>query len=239
MFSAQSTNSVCGQVVGLPLAAPPCGAFSLARLKPGGPRPVRTPQFPDGLPGLLPDQLRELTVSRELHEFARELLSLVSMRGGVVLVENPASSLTWKTRGAEAWTRQFTPYLACLECCTASARYTLNFAKLATPPCLKLLSSQVSIWTPKATSVQVHIMPGQQEAGSRAIASITRAATLKLPAFVTDDDMLADLAQGPDSEIGSGVLCVPPAATPSQPLAQAGLLTAEPVAVSSRMPSPG
>ena len=106
-----------------------------------------------------------------------------------------------------------------------SARHTLNFAKLATPPCLKLLSSQVSIWTPKATSVQVHIMPGQQEAGSRAIASITRAATLKLPAFVTDDDMLVDLAQGPDSEIGSGALCVPPAATPSQPLAQAGLLT--------------
>ena len=100
------------------LAAPPCGAFSLARLKPGGPRPVRNPQFPDGLPGLRPDQLRELTVSRKLHVFACELLSLVSMRGGIILFENPTSRLTWKTQGAEAWMRQFTPYLANVAACS-------------------------------------------------------------------------------------------------------------------------
>ena len=45
------------------LAAPPCGAFSLSRLKPGGPPPVRTPEFPDGLSGLRPDQVSELQLS--------------------------------------------------------------------------------------------------------------------------------------------------------------------------------
>ena len=104
MFSAQNTNSVCASFVrqvSLDLLWP------LHRVEPF-PRPVRTPQFPDGLPQLLPDQLRELTISRELREFARELLSLVAMRGGVILFENPASSLTWEARGAEAWMRQFT-----------------------------------------------------------------------------------------------------------------------------------
>ena len=86
----------------MPCFRTPCGAFSLARLKPGGPRPVRNPQFPDGPPGLRPNQIRELTVFRELHEFARELLSLVSMRGGKILFENPTTSLTRKTQGAEA-----------------------------------------------------------------------------------------------------------------------------------------
>ena len=46
----------------------------------------------------------------------RELLSL-SMRGGIILFENPTSSLTWKTQGAEAWMRQFTPYLASVAAC--------------------------------------------------------------------------------------------------------------------------
>ena len=59
--SKQRLRQLCASgIVGLALAAPPCGAFSLARLKPGGPRPVRAPQFPDGLPGLLPDSSASL-----------------------------------------------------------------------------------------------------------------------------------------------------------------------------------
>ena len=56
----QRLRKVCASgIVGLALAAPPCGAFSLVRLKPGGPRPVRSPQFPDGLPpaGAAPSSL--------------------------------------------------------------------------------------------------------------------------------------------------------------------------------------
>ena len=97
---------------------------SLARLKPGGPQAIRTPEHPDGLPSLSASQVRELTVLRELREFSRELLSLVAMRGGMILFENPVSSLTWKTRGASAWTRgwreltrPFTPYLAQVAAC--------------------------------------------------------------------------------------------------------------------------
>ena len=34
------------------LAGPPCGDFSRAKLRPGGPKPLRTPEFPFGVPGL-------------------------------------------------------------------------------------------------------------------------------------------------------------------------------------------
>ena len=45
------------------------------------------------------------------------LLALVSLRGGIILFENPTSSLTWKTQGSDAWMRQFTPYLASVAAC--------------------------------------------------------------------------------------------------------------------------
>ena len=141
----QRLRKLCASgIVGLALAAPPCGAFSLVRLKPGGPRPVRTPQFPDGLPQLLPDQLRELTISRELREFVCELLSLVAMRGGVILFENPASSLTWKTRGAEAWMRQFTPYLANVAACAHGMDAFKNWLFRSNHPDVQRLASSCS-----------------------------------------------------------------------------------------------
>ena len=39
-------------LVGAMIAAPPCSSFSRARLRLGGPRPVRTPEHPAGLPHL-------------------------------------------------------------------------------------------------------------------------------------------------------------------------------------------
>ena len=39
------------------------------------------------------------------------------MRGGIILFENPTSSLTWKVKGSDAWMRQFTPYLASVAAC--------------------------------------------------------------------------------------------------------------------------
>ena len=82
-------------LVGACCAAPPCSAFSRARLLKSGPPPVRTPSFPLGLPNLSPQQQRELHMSALLHQRTRHLLSLVAARGGLIFLENPASSLLW------------------------------------------------------------------------------------------------------------------------------------------------
>ena len=146
----QRLRKLCASgVVGLALAAPPCGAFSLARLRPGGPRPVRTPEFPDGLSGLRSDQVRELQISKELHDLARELLALVSMRGGIILFENPTSSLTWKTQGSDAWMRQFTPYLASVAACAHGMNAFKSWLFCCNHPDVMLLASVCS--HPKGT----------------------------------------------------------------------------------------
>ena len=67
--------------------------FSRARLRPGGPRPVRTLEYPTGIP--TPSQQAELELSSTLHSRTRTFLACVASRGGFILLENPSSSLLW------------------------------------------------------------------------------------------------------------------------------------------------
>ena len=72
----QLLRQLCASgVVGAAVAAPPCAAFSRARLRPGGPKPVRTPCAFDGLPHLDSAQQHELDTSEAMHERSRELLA--------------------------------------------------------------------------------------------------------------------------------------------------------------------
>ena len=49
-------------IVGAAAAAPPCASFSRARLRPGGPLPVRTVRHPTGIPAPTPAKLRTVRV---------------------------------------------------------------------------------------------------------------------------------------------------------------------------------
>ena len=84
-------RNVCAEsgTVGAAAAAPPCASFSRARLRPGGPPPVRTVQYPTGIPSPTPAQSAELSVSSSLRSRARHFLSLVAARGGLILLKNP------------------------------------------------------------------------------------------------------------------------------------------------------
>ena len=90
-------------IVGAASAAPPCASFSRARLQPGGPLPVRTARHPTGIPAPTLAQSSELSVSSSLHSRARHVLSLVGAHGGLILLENPASSLLWLDLSVRAW----------------------------------------------------------------------------------------------------------------------------------------
>ena len=105
-------------VVGAAVAAPPCASFSRARLRPGGPKPVRTPRAFDGLPRLDPAQQHELDTSEAMRERSRELLALVASRGGAVVLENPSSSLTWLSPRMTSWVSACAPVLTNVAACT-------------------------------------------------------------------------------------------------------------------------
>ena len=110
-------------LVGACCAAPPCSAYSRARLMKSGPPPVRTPSFPLGLPNLSAQQQRELHMSALLHQRTRHLLSLVAARGGLIFLENPASSLLWLDPEVMAWVRAFAPFGASVACCAHGLDY--------------------------------------------------------------------------------------------------------------------
>ena len=99
-----SSSLACSGIVGAAAAAPPCAPFSRARLRPGGPKPVRTPEFPTGIPDPSPAQQSELATSALLHERARHFLSLVAARGGLIILENrPPASSGWTPLSARGW----------------------------------------------------------------------------------------------------------------------------------------
>ena len=99
----------CSGIVGAVAAAPPCAPFSRARLRPGGPKPVRTPDFPTGIPDPSPAQQSELAL---LHERARHFLSLVAAHGGLIILENPSSSILWLDPAVRSWLAVHAPYCA-------------------------------------------------------------------------------------------------------------------------------
>ena len=112
-------------LIGAAVAGPPCSAFSRARLRPGGPKPVRTVAHPEGIPDPDPRQADELTKSALLHERARALLQLVASRGGLVVLENPTSSFTWSSAAMTSWVRNTAPTLVQVAGCA----HGMNAAK--------------------------------------------------------------------------------------------------------------
>ena len=105
-------------VVGAALAAPICGEFSILKLKPGGPPPVRTPRCLHGLPENDLDQSRRVQDSFLLHDRAREILSRVSAGHGLILFENPVTSMTFQDPVMLRWLASEAPFAAQVAACS-------------------------------------------------------------------------------------------------------------------------
>ena len=86
--------------------APPCGTCSRARGIPvrlpngryiPGPKPLRSDEFPDGVPGLSPAEQTRVNSANALYAFVtRVSLECIALKK-VVCIENPRSSIYWRT----------------------------------------------------------------------------------------------------------------------------------------------
>ena len=128
-------------LVGACCAAPPCSAYSRARLAKSGPPPVRTPSFPLGLADLSPRQQRELNMSSLLHQRTRNLLSLVATRGGIIFLENPSTSLLWLDPQVMAWVRAFAPFGASVASCAHGLDHKKSWLFWSNRPSVAALAS--------------------------------------------------------------------------------------------------
>ena len=116
----QTTLRVClcdSGLVGAALAAPYCCKHSMATLMRPGPRPVRTPQFLQGLPSNSIHQQLNLQESATVHDRARLLLSAVCCQNGLVILENPAASITWLDPFMWQWIFCIAPFVTHASTC--------------------------------------------------------------------------------------------------------------------------
>ena len=104
-------------MIGAALAAPYCSKHSRATLRPPGPAPVRTPEFIDGLPSNSPLQQLAVEESAAIHDRSRILLSEVDKKGGLAILENPATSMTWDDPLMVQWVHTVAPFAAQASAC--------------------------------------------------------------------------------------------------------------------------
>jgi len=104
-------------LIGAALAAPYCSKHSKATLKSPGPAPVRTPDFIDGLPSNSPQQQLAVEESAAIHDRSRALLSEVDQHGGLVILENPATSMTFDDPLMVQWIQTVAPFAAQASAC--------------------------------------------------------------------------------------------------------------------------
>ena len=103
----------CPYLVGVWLA-PPCGTASLARLIPlfddygnelPAPQPLRSLQWPEGVPGLTGLDLHRVNQANLLYTFTADVCEEASGRQVLVGCENPRNSLFWVTKAGQRITK--------------------------------------------------------------------------------------------------------------------------------------
>ena len=81
--------------------APPCGSAARCReirRKDGpDPKPLRSDQYPDGIPGLAPGDQQRVDSANQLYEFVAEYVLELAIQGVDFVIENPTNSLFWST----------------------------------------------------------------------------------------------------------------------------------------------
>ena len=82
-------------------AAIPCGTASKAReirlsKSHHGPKPLRSYEFPEGLPNLSPRDQERVKKANEIYDAVSDLLQLALDRGCLIAVENPRGSYVWE-----------------------------------------------------------------------------------------------------------------------------------------------
>ena len=123
-------------LVGAALAAPVCSKHSILRLRPGGPQPLRDFEHPTGRPDLNWKDSADLQESALLHDRARLLLSRVSAAGGLIILENPASSLTFHDPLMMSWIESEAPFCAQVASCMVGASFSKSWMFVSNQPCI-------------------------------------------------------------------------------------------------------
>ena len=124
-------------VAGIHLA-PPCGTSSRARELPNGPPPLRSLEYPDGIPSLSGLDALRVKQANELYRVTALVFELRCKKGILCLIENPRRSHFWATKDMAAIGSDYSLYASCHHCMMGSKRRKATML-LANFPCVCLL----------------------------------------------------------------------------------------------------
>ena len=97
---------LCGSgVVGYSAASPSCTEYSLLKLRPGGPKAIRTPDMLSGVPNLTPEETQRLQDSATLLYRCVNSVSVTYSSGGHGHIEQPSGAMSWSEDCTQEWIR--------------------------------------------------------------------------------------------------------------------------------------
>ena len=115
-------------IVALIVLAPPCKEYSRLKLRPGGPKALRTPQYMDGVPGLSLSQRKKLLDSKTIHDRGRALFRAVVSKGGVGIWEQPPSAMSWLEEANFQMLRDHQCALVWVDACRRNKAFSKSWA---------------------------------------------------------------------------------------------------------------
>ena len=83
--------------------SPSCNEYSVLKLKPGGPPPLRSRECLDGFPHLTADELTRVQNSHTMLYRCCEILQVVFSAGGHGHLEQPPSAMSWLENCTQQW----------------------------------------------------------------------------------------------------------------------------------------
>ena len=117
---------LCGSgLVAYCATAPNCGLYSLLRLRPGGPRALRTPSEVNGIEGLSAYEATQLQESSLLFDRCAECAFITHLSGDHSHIEQPPGAMSWREPLAQKWMRQS----SCNLVIAAACEYGLDIYK--------------------------------------------------------------------------------------------------------------
>ena len=118
-------HSAWNGFIGGAWGAPPCREYSRLKLRPNGPRALRTPQQPEGRDDLTAGQQHRLQEDEEIHNRGRQILKAAHCRGAIVGWETPPTAMTLLLTENTEMLRDWNATCANVAAC----QWGMNFAK--------------------------------------------------------------------------------------------------------------
>ena len=109
---------LCGSgIVGYTGASPACTEYSLLKLRPGGPKALRTPEQLQGVPNLTESEQLRLQESATMLDRCIQAISCTYTAGGHGHLEQPSGAMSWRESSTKQWLSQANCALIMLAAC--------------------------------------------------------------------------------------------------------------------------